>query len=76
MEDDASTEDDLARVAEVGVGDEMANPLADFCTGATHCVHIVEVEVLKTVETTLVTCIVGVPFEVIVLVTGHVVNVV
>lgn len=44
--------------------------------GATHLVQIVEVEVRITVETCVVICSVGVPLDVIVLVTGHEVRVV
>ena len=48
----------------------------DIDIGATHLVQIVEVEVRVTVETCVVTCSVGVPLDVVVLVTGHEVNVV
>ena len=46
-------------------------------TGATHFVHTVEVDVLRIVETLVVTCRIGVPLSgVMVLVTGQVVRVV
>lgn len=46
-------------------------------TGATHFVHTVEMDVLRIVDTLVVTCRVGVPLRgVIVFVTGQVVRVV
>lgn len=48
----------------------------DVDIGATHLVQIVEVEVRITVETCVVKSSVGVPLDVVVLVTGHEVKVV
>lgn len=43
-----------------------------FATGAMHFVQIVEVDVLRTVERTVVTCVVGLPpGGVVMLVTGQ-----
>ena len=75
---------DVAGVCEVGGVDELEDagePDATWVVdgvdiGATHLVQIVEVDVRITVETCVVICSVGVPSDVTVLVTGHVVKVV
>lgn len=58
--------------------DEEESRLSEIdATGATHFVHTVEVDVLRIVETLVVTCRIGVPLSgVMVLVTGQVVRVV
>lgn len=58
----------------LGAADEVVFfPPAEDGTGATHFVHTVEVEVLSMVESTVLTCVEGLPPPdgVIVLVTGQ-----
>ena len=57
--------------------EEESKALEIDATGAMHFVHTVEVDVLRIVDTLVVTCTIGVPLGgVIVLVTGQVVRVV
>jgi hypothetical protein len=65
---------DPGTLSDTAVGEELgllASLFAVFCIGAIHLVQMMEVGVLRIVETAVVTCKVGVPLEVIVLVTGQ-----
>ena len=62
---------------EVGIDEGELSVLEIDATGAMHFVHTIEVDVLKIVDTLVVTCRIGVPLSgVLVFVTGQVVMVV